>query len=118
MHPGDSLARDEAGERFDGGAAASWASRSHRMFTAHSVAVAATHPVYRVACRETRRTNGAAPRGCGVSQFAGCPRCTTGAKEFYWRRLELGHEGKRGYSNAAFLGGPGGARVDAGVPER
>jgi hypothetical protein len=33
MHPGDSLARDEAGERFDGGAAASWATRSHRMFT-------------------------------------------------------------------------------------
>ena len=55
MHPGDSLARDEAGERFDGGAAASWATRSHRMFTAHSVAVAATRAVYRAACRETRR---------------------------------------------------------------
>ena len=54
-HPGDSLARDEAGERFDGGAAASWATRSHRMFTAHSVAVAATRAVYRAACRETRR---------------------------------------------------------------
>ena len=56
MHPGDSLARDEAGERFDGGAAASWATRSHRVFTAHSVAVAATRAVYRAACRETRRT--------------------------------------------------------------
>jgi hypothetical protein len=56
MHPGDSLARDEAGERFDGGAAASWATRSHRMFTAHSVAVAATRTVYRAACRETRHT--------------------------------------------------------------
>ena len=56
MHPGDSLARDEAGERFDGGVAASWATRSHRMFTAHSVAVSATRAVYRAASRETRRT--------------------------------------------------------------
>ena len=56
MHPGDSLARDETGERFDGGVAASWATRSHRMFTAHSVAVSATRAVYRAASRETRRT--------------------------------------------------------------
>ena len=56
MHPGDSLARDEPGERFDGGVAASWATRSHRMFTAHSVAVSATRAVYRAASRETRRT--------------------------------------------------------------
>ena len=52
----DSLARDETGERFDGGVAASWATRSHRMFTAHSVAVSATRAVYRAASRETRRT--------------------------------------------------------------
>jgi hypothetical protein len=33
---GGSLARNEAGERFDAGAAAaSWATRSHRTFTAH-----------------------------------------------------------------------------------
>jgi hypothetical protein len=56
MHPGDSLARDETGERFDGGVAASWATRSHRMFTAHSVAVSATRAVYRAASREIRRT--------------------------------------------------------------
>ena len=56
MHPGDSLARDETGERFDGGVAASWATRSHRMFTAHSVAVSATRAAYRAASRETRRT--------------------------------------------------------------
>ena len=56
MHPGDSLARDEAGERFDGGVAATWATRSHRMFAAHSVAVSATRAVYRAASRETRRT--------------------------------------------------------------
>ena len=54
MHPGDSLARDEPGERFDGGVAASWATRSHRMFTAHSVAVSAIRAV--AASRETRRT--------------------------------------------------------------
>jgi hypothetical protein len=49
------LITDETGERFDGGVAASWATRSHRMFTAHSVA-AATRAVYRAASRETRRT--------------------------------------------------------------
>ena len=53
---GNSLACDKAVERFDGGTAASWAPRSHRMFTAYSVAVAATRAVYRAACRETRRT--------------------------------------------------------------
>lgn len=55
MHPGDSLARDEAGERFDGGTAATWATRSHRAFTVHSVAVAAARAVFRAVSRDSRR---------------------------------------------------------------
>ena len=35
------------GERFDGGAAATWATRSHRAFTVHAVAVIAA----RATCR-------------------------------------------------------------------
>ena len=32
QHTGDSLEHDEEGDRFDGGAAASWATRAHRAF--------------------------------------------------------------------------------------
>ena len=55
MHPGDSLARDEPGARFDGGTAATWATRSHRAFTVHSVAVAAARAVFRAVSRDSRR---------------------------------------------------------------
>ena len=46
MHKGDSLRRDEPGERFDGGAAATWATRSHRVFTVHSVVAAAARVTF------------------------------------------------------------------------
>ena len=55
LHEGDSLEPDEEGERFDGGAAATWATRSHRAFLTHSVAVAAAKAAYRAVVRETDR---------------------------------------------------------------
>ena len=46
------------GERFDGGAAATWATRSHRAFTVHAVAIAAARATCRAiakpdACRRS-----------------------------------------------------------------
>ena len=46
VYKGGSLRRDKPGERFDGGAAATWATRSHRAFTAHSAAVAAARATF------------------------------------------------------------------------
>ncbi|MEO2236711.1 MAG: hypothetical protein ABGW95_00465, partial [Candidatus Poseidoniia archaeon] len=58
----DWLARAERdGQRDDGGAAAFWATRSHRAFTVYTVAAAAARAAHRAACfesaRKTRRVN-------------------------------------------------------------
>ena len=43
---GDSLEHDEEGDRFDGGAVVTWATRTHRAFLTHSVATAAAKALY------------------------------------------------------------------------
>ena len=70
---------DEPGERFDGGTAATWATRSHRAFTVHSVAVAAARAVFRAVSRDSRRARrSAAPPSAKFPHkfFAHNPRNT------------------------------------------
>ena len=54
-HTGDELAVNEPGDRFDGGTAASWATRTHRSFTVHTVAVAAARAVLRAVQFDSNR---------------------------------------------------------------
>ena len=55
-HAGDELAANEPGDRFDGGAAASWATRTHRAFTVHTVAVAAARAAFKAVQFDSDRT--------------------------------------------------------------
>ena len=57
------------GERFDGGAAATWATRSHRAFTVHAVAVAAARATCRAiatpdACRRVSPPSAKYAKNC------------------------------------------------------
>ena len=62
QHKGDALEHDEEGERFDGGAAATWATRSHRAFLTHSLAAAAAKATHRALLLEVLKLD--APTKC------------------------------------------------------